>query len=344
MGHSFYVSDIIMDSESVHLHFVPLDQAYQILLRKVNENAELDEMKKMVNSILPVKKYSLMHKFLAEEQMLSEEIRLKCLSIFLDENTNFFSFLQYTTDQNTIRSILEIIPRCSPNIKIVDFRCLNINSETKESFKSFLRQMPRLLSLKVKCLRDDESDSCAIKELLLDEDFSQHDDHIRKGLLKINFIDGFFLTPSDCAKLLNLLPNLESVGISQKLGPGLSDYIQTNNSDRILKITEIHDSETTMTSLNEFLRFCPNTKRIFLLSPDQEVLENLWKFPSLIDIKLFQFNFNLSSLNVLIQKNGRRIKKLDISCFNDIETEPHNYLVLFPELKFLRIKGNNLHF
>ena len=108
-------------------------------------------------------KYQLLHRFLSWEENLSEEIRLNCLPIFLDKRTQFFSFEQETDNQQTIKSIFEIITRYCPNIETIDFRSLWIRPENKENFKSFLKKTIKLKSLRVVC--DGLSFFCALNQL-----------------------------------------------------------------------------------------------------------------------------------------------------------------------------------
>ena len=56
-----------------------------------------------------------------------------------------------------------------------------------------------------------------IYQLLLEDDFNLHDKDVQIGLLKIEYLDGWGLSVSACAKLLKLLPNLKSLGLCQNL-------------------------------------------------------------------------------------------------------------------------------
>ena len=142
MGTFFSVSDHIMSIKQ--LFEMDLDSIFENLLEGLEENVRLDEKRIIVNSILPIHKYKLLQRFLSEEEPLSETILVNCLSIFLDQRTKFFKFNRHTSDQSTIKSILEIITRYATNIETIDFRRLRIFPENKEQFKTFLKKSSQL--------------------------------------------------------------------------------------------------------------------------------------------------------------------------------------------------------
>ena len=316
-----------------------LDKVFGILREGLNENTRLGEMRQIVEYMLPVDKYRLMSRFLSRDQGFSMNERLNSLPIFLDENTTFFNFVQGTTCQSSIYSILELIPRYSPNIETIDFGNLWIESENKENFKNILKNSKKLKSLRVRCL---SSDDCAINQLLLQEDFDLQDKDVQIGLQKIEYIYAVGLFLSQSTKLLKVLPNLKSIGNYQELGPILSSYIDNDDDlNRFMIITEFADRYTNSTTLEYFVKYCPNTKRITLMWPDRNVIENLSKFPLLTDICIHTEYFD-QIMNLII-KIGKQIKKLDLKTYGHYY-DPDILHELCPELLLLETNENIYRF
>ena len=173
-----------------------------------------------------------------------------------------FDFIRFTIHQPIIKSILEILPRYCPNIETIDFRYVSINCENRENFKNLLKNIKHLKSLRVKCRA---FNYCAINQILLQEDFDLHDRDLQIELQKIEYINGMNMSPSQCIKLFKLLPNLKSFGMSQSLGPIVSSCIDNDNDlNRFMTMTEFADQYTNSTTLDLFVKYCPNAKRIFL--------------------------------------------------------------------------------
>ena len=308
---------------------------FEILLVGLEENVGLEEKRNFVNSILPVHKYKLMQMFLSDKE-LSEKIRVNSLLIFLDERTKYLSFVQHTSNQTTIKSILEIIPRYSPNIETVDFRSLRICNQNIKNFETFLKQTTHLKSLRVHC----SGIGCAMYELLIFQSSTWLRPELKLGLQKVEYISESDLSPSECVKLIKFLPNLKSLGMNQQL----SEVISTiNGDDKILKklsnITEFYDAYTSLTTLQRIIKLCPKVNRIFLIVPGKNVIENLWRFPLLTDIKLVsgEDDNSVFELFTTLKIIRHQIKCLNIYLYND-ENDPNIYHKLCPELVKLVFK------
>lgn len=312
-----------------------MDNRFKILLKKLKRNDDLNKMKKLVNSILPVDKYRLLKRFLSVEERLSSDIILKCLPVFLDERTTFFSLSQYTDHQAYIKTILEIILRCCPNIQTIDLRNFFIKPENKQNLETFLKQSTSLKSLRVRC----RPNNCAIRQLLLEEEFNLHDKDIKDGLLKIEYILGLRLSPSECARLLILLPNLKCLGICQDLGPLLSAYSEDEEIlQKLSNIIEFSNHFASLRTLERFVNLCPKAQKIYLFRPEKKVVENLWKFPLITHLELnsIQPDF-FTELYNLLKIIGRQIKSLILDTPDEMEHDRNMLHELCPELLTLEI-------
>ena len=313
-----------------------MDRLFKFLLLKLKEKADLQEMKEFVNSFLPVDKYRLLSRFLSERENLSQIIILRCLQVFLDERTKFLNFGRILENQEIIKCILKIIPKYCPNIKTIDFRNVFFYSESRESFKTFLKQNPGIKSLWVNC----STDNCAIYQLLFEEEFNLHDQVVKDGLLKIEIIDGVHLSPSDCARLLKLLPNLKSLGIFQTLGPLLLPAYSEDEeiANKLNKLTEICLNDATLTCLECFVKLCPNAKSISLNWPERNVLENLRQFPFLNEIRLYSTDLHIvTELYTLLKIIGKQIKSLSIIFPDEDQLDVEILEELCPEIIRLEI-------
>ena len=312
-----------------------LDKLFQTVLAGLKKkNVKVDELKKLVNSILPVHKYKLLQRFLSHNEHLSRRITIKCLPVFLDERTQFFRYPQNIAHQPTIKSILEIIPKYCPNIKTVDLSTLAIKRGNMECFKTFLKLTTSVKSLRVQCM----ARGCVLRQLLLKDEFSRLDQDVRIGLEKIEYINGSYSTAPECARLLHLLPNLKCLGPLQNMNILLSDYTQDENIVKTLSNFTDIGGFTTLTTLESFAKFCPNANSIFLFDPERGVVENLWKFPLLKELKLYSENPDLLiELMNLLKKIGRKIKILKLSMGVQDNLDHEMLHKLCPELIHLGI-------
>ena len=337
MGTLFSVSDLIMPFHTNGLQGNELDKMFEILLNGLTNNARLDEKRKLVNSILPRDKCTLLQRFLSYEEGLTRRLRLNCLHIFLDERTKFFSFVQFSDDKSVVESVLRTIPRYCPNIETIDFTSLRITTPNKKLFLTVLKKSTQLKSLRVHCWGF--NCKCVIYQLLLVDEFHLHDREVQNGLLKIDYIDGYLLKPSACAKLLTLLPNLKSLGLRQELSSILPVY--SNNEvivNKLSNITEFGDNHTTLNSLECFSKVCQKVKKIALWYPQNYVLENLWKFPLLTELKLKCRGPDfVNELINLLTRIGRQIKILILNFSDWIVLDPNILHDLCPELVKLEI-------
>ena len=315
-----------MTSPRIRINDAELDRLFGILLKGLKENAELDEKKKIVNSILPVYKYKLLKRFLSDEF----ELILNFLPIFLDERTKFLDFYRYLDYQPFVKSILELIPRYCPNIETVDFRNVWIKFENIENIKTFLRETTQLKSLRVICK---ENNNCAIHNLLLRNNFDQHDQNLKNGLLKIEFIDGSGLRATACATLLNRLPNLKSFGFLDltMILHGIGDE---DDLKKLSNITEFFGFYTSLTSMESFVKFCPNANKITLLNPRNNVIGNLSRFPLLTTLTLqyVELTYFANELINLLKIIGKRIKRLSIFSHVDLLPDSNILHELCPKL------------
>ena len=314
-----------------------LDKLSKIFLAGLDENSRLNEKREFVNSILPVYKYKLLQMLLSNKQ-LSEKHRLNCLSIFLDKRTMYFDFVQHTCNQLTVTSIFEIIPSYCPNIETINFINVRITIYNKENFKILLKQCTSLQSRWVMCLGVGD---CAISRLLVIEDFELHDRDVQIGLLKIQHIEGYFLDKKSCAKLLNLLPNLKTLGIFQIIGPAVSCYINSNYDKRVLKITQFYDMGTSLDSLQNLVKYCPETERIALDKPQKNVIQNLWKFPLLKVLKIYHPYLDVDEVTNLLKEIGNQLQILILFTLGDSisQFDPIILQNLCPKLEYLKINS-----
>ena len=125
---------------------------FEILLEELEEMhgsgeriKKVKQMRKFVNSILPVHKYKLMQRFLSRIEDLRRKIILNFLRIFLDERTTFFHFIpqsvadyKFMSSHSAIKSILKTISEFGPNIETLDLRSLFIDrSGEQREFQNF---------------------------------------------------------------------------------------------------------------------------------------------------------------------------------------------------------------
>ena len=322
-----------------------LDKHFILLLNGLENNAYLNRKREIVNSLDPLDKYKLLKMFLSHEKGVSAVGRLNSLAIFLDDRTKFFSFIQAIdfrperTYQNTIASILEIIPKQCSTIETIDFRSLTIRNKDKENFKSFLKNCPQMKSLWVKCYG--QENDCAMSQLLFKEDFRLHDPAVQWGLLKIEYIDGEGLDASQCAILLKLLPNLKSFGRQQNLGQLLLPCYNYDRIfyDKLLNISEFADEGTNFNSLDIFSKLCPHTTQISLTRPEKHVIANLWKFPLITEIIVSSQDPDaVSEIVYLLNLIGPQIHILELNICGSIQLDPGYVHGLCPYLLKLVIR------
>ena len=282
---------------------ISIDKQFNILLEWLNKNPRLQDRRNIRNLLLHEEKEKLLQRFLSNEEMLSEQIRVNCLPIFLDNKTKSFSFHRGSNNQKIIKIIFKMLTQYSPNIEILDLKNLEIHHENKEALKALLRKLKHLKSLRVPC----GDLGCTIRQILLREDFTRQEKIIKTQLQKIEYIYGFWLSESDCAKLLNILPNLKSFGLNQSFGSFVNYYPKTLNN-----IIEFSDRYTNLSTLELFIKCCPNAEEISLILPKKGVIENLWRFPLLTRINLhFEDPSHVTELVHLFKITAGRIIQLN---------------------------------
>ena len=168
-----------------------------------------------------------------------------------------------------------MIPRYSPNIETMNLTRMRLSSEHRENFITLMKSCACLKSLRVNC---GVVERCLIKELLISDDFNLHDHHLQNALQKIDYLGCYLHNPRKGAQLLKLLHNLKSLeGIC--FGRVLSQYIKKcRPAEKKLNITKIMDIKTTISSLENFTKFCPKIKSIHLICPQNGVIINLWPY------------------------------------------------------------------
>ena len=322
-----------------------LEEKFQILKTGLEENAELDEMRDIVNSIDSLDKYKLMNMFLKVGKSLSVDIRLNCLAIFLDDMTKYFSFMQDICFQNPrneeiIKYILEFIPNHCSTIELINFNSLSIRTEEKEQFKSFLKKCPQMQSLWVRIHGGHMAANCAMNQLLLIDDFEQHDAAVQIELLKITIIEGIELDASECGRILKILPNLRSF-CNLNLGPVLPISIRDNEiACKLFNITYFCDDKTSLISLEYFLNLCPQTRRISLTRPDKYVISNLWRFLYLNELIICSQNpDDVQEIKLLLDLIGTKLQYLQLNvCGSELLNVEHIRFNLCRNLVRLEIK------
>lgn len=312
-----------MNFQQNKLQDVDLDSIFQILLEGMEEGAELDVKRKIVNSILPLHKYALLKRFLSNEEEISPKVRLLSLDIFLDDRTKYFNFGSAVTSENDVQYILSVLSKNCPNIETIDMNELTINNTTHiKTLITILLQARRLKSLKVNCSPID----CAWYALLIDYFFAL-DYELKDALRKIEYIDTRDLSKSQRARLIIFLPNLKSLGLVQPLFPVISSYKHNDKLiDHLYNITEFMDKCTTIQTLVSLSKFCPKAKTIHLRFPKENVIGNLWRFPSLtqIGVNSLEPDF-VNELISVLKKIGKQIEILCIIYPPEIHQLDLNY-------------------
>ena len=196
----------------------------QFSRRGQKKTLDWNEKRKIVNSILPVHKYKLLHSFLSKGRHNDQVLILNCLPIFLDERTTFLGFERLIYDQLIVKSILEIIPRYCPIFEMIDFRQFRIDSINKKNFEIFLKKSTQLKYLQVCC----HNNNCAIFQIL--ENFALYDPEVQSGCLKIEQINGAMIEASEGVRFLKLLPNLKSLGLHE-----LGRLIKSYSEDEVIR-------------------------------------------------------------------------------------------------------------
>ena len=100
-----------------------------------------------------------------------------------------------------------------------------------------------------------------IRELLLKEDFNLHDQDVKRGLLKIDYIDGWVLYRSEYIRFLNILSNLKSLSMCTKLSLLFTIREDEVIPRKISNITDFHDCRTSLKYLYHFSKLCPKAKK-----------------------------------------------------------------------------------
>ena len=267
------------------------------------------------------------------KQPLNEELRVNSLHNFLNEGTRYFDFGGSCYHDRSIKSILEMIPRISPNIETINFTRMRLNSDHKEMFITLFKTCRNLKSLRVNC---GVVNRCLIKELLIKDDFTLHDQDLQNALKKIDHLGCYMHKPKHGAQLLKLLPNLKSLE-GTCFGPVLSDYVTTcAPAGMALNITKIMDIKTSYNTFENFFKFCPKLKSINLIHPGKKIIINLWKFPELVEINLS--HFEIKELKNLLKICGHKITKLKLKNKDISKINKRSIKKLCPGLEKLKIE------
>lgn len=234
---------------------------------------------------------SQMMQMLLGDRTNSEEIRLACVKIFLNSNTEYFNFGKIPMLDSTIQSILSLIPIRSPNITMIDFTDFPITFELKQAFEILLIQCTHLNALYLRCYPN----ICGIWDLLINT--NNIDGGVLRGLRQVEHLiltTYTFINPVECAKILSLCPRLKSFGPDiYNLGKGITTYIRNYATpDTKLGLEELYDDHTSLVRLREFSQYCPKIKLIRLYKPEAEVVANLVSFRYLKKVELIFFNFS----------------------------------------------------
>ena len=156
---------------------------------------------------------------------------------------------------------------------------------------------------------------------------------------------------------------MKSLGLCQKFGPMISRYF--DNPDRLFNIAEffetgtilssyidddfdlpkrlnsiieLHDAHTSLNTMETLIKFCPRAKHIFLIEPDEYVLENLAKFESLTELGVEISDLGrVNELINLLKIIGRNINALILFIPDHIQIERRIFLELCPNIYELKI-------
>lgn len=293
-------------------HMSLKDAAFKIVSKKILygldkgwENPDLDLKKKYVKTLPPAIRNTLIDSFLSD-RTLSENTRLICAYLFLNENTKYFTFIQRNLLWSTKNVIIKMLLKFSREIESMDLSQFLIPIRYKEDLKNILKRNKNLESMRVRC---SARRPCAIFELLFIDDIDMHDEDVKIGLQKIKYLFGLkrYNKPEMCAKVLKFLPNLQCFG-NIKLGKVINHYIDTYSPNKTLKLSKICDVNTTKRTIKNFAKLCPKTKFLSIKYPGKYVVKSFHKFPLLTEIELTGFNTN--ELMEYLKKYGKQIRKL----------------------------------
>ncbi|VEN53765.1 unnamed protein product [Callosobruchus maculatus] len=135
--------------------------------------------------------------------------------------------------------------------------------------------------------------------------------------------------PELVAELMMNCPNLSSVKTYSYTGSSLLLIYEKNPSYRT-KLKYIHDTGTTLKSMEAITTLCPDLETVHLESPEQEVLENLSKLRKLHTLKLVKYS--AQELTDYLRISGSQIQVLKLSRVKDVALDLSVLSSLIPNL------------
>lgn len=267
--------------------------------------------RKLMNKFPYSIKHSLLKKFLSDKS-ISQQDRINCLEILLEERTTDFNFIlwpiyEFTNFGSNLRAIFRMIINYAPNIETIDLLQFRIIKVLTEDFKNLLRKCKKLKSLRVKMYPGED---CVISKLLIEEDFESFDLDLQIGIQKIEYIYlRRNISAKCCARLFELLPNLKGFEKhTVPIGSALNYYLDSNH--RLLNITKIQDSFTSTVTLENIVKICPKLEFLELNWPYENVVESLWRIPTLKRLELH--NYEPNELYYFLLKAGEKLESLKL--------------------------------
>ncbi|VEN53767.1 unnamed protein product [Callosobruchus maculatus] len=198
-----------------------------------------------------------------------------------------------------------------------------------------------LLRMILNCITLDAGIRFSCLEVLLREDVKKLDTGIRKlhsDKLQVLDIGNFGKRdicqeedsgPELVAELMMNCPNLSSVKTYSYTGSSLLLIYEKNPSYRT-KLKYIHDTGTTLKSMEAITTLCPDLETVHLESPEQEVLENLSKLRKLHTLKLVKYS--AQELTDYLRISGSQIQVLKLSRVKDVALDLSVLSSLIPNL------------
>ncbi|CAH1995444.1 unnamed protein product [Acanthoscelides obtectus] len=135
--------------------------------------------------------------------------------------------------------------------------------------------------------------------------------------------------PELVAHIMMNCPNLRSVKTYSYTGSSLQIIYEKNPSYRT-KLKYIHDTGTTLNSMEAITTLCPDLETVHLESPDDEVLGKLSKLRKLHTLKLVKYS--APELTGYLRCSGSQIQVLKLSRVKDVSLDLSLLCSLIPNL------------
>lgn len=140
--------------------------------------------------------------------------------------------------------------------------------------------------------------------------------------------------PELVAVILNNLPNLEFIKTYSYTGKALQNFSNLYPS-RTTKLKYIHDTGTSLETIDCIIELCPNLENVYLDTPEQGVVEKLSILSKINTLKLTKGS--TEDLLLFLSKSGSKIHMLTMNNFKDCCLDLSLLCLLVPELQVLEL-------